>query len=287
MTKPVQCQYCGNEFPASRPVCPHCGRPSLFPNVTAANDPEEVAALDARYADAKSQAQRRGASSALDEFERAAGTTRAVAARSAADLLRLANSDREVYSTYYDLARSGIRIPEGGKWDVLRSVADNIFFPGYHEQIRFAALSLDAAGLPSYGECSIAFRESMIAHRASLFEENTVLFVGRQKIPMSGAVDLPKGYRAVWDTRAKLCVAKLDAAIDSTTRPDRYPELLMRPGATTGDDDFVEVHIYGPMTCRTMEQVTIKRRKRAPSRSIIKALSEGFVKVGVIVEVKG
>jgi hypothetical protein len=267
-------------------VCPHCGRPSLFPNVTAAEDPEEVAALGVRYMDAKSQAAGRGAASALDDFERAAGTTRAVASRSAGDLLRLANSDREIYATYHQLVGSGIKIPEGQNWDVFRSNADDSFFPGYREHVRFAALSVDGIGLPSYGECSIVFRESFVSHRATVFEENTALFLKHKKILMSEADDLPKGYRAPWDARAKLCVAKLHVNIDSGTPPGKYSQILMRPGATTADDDFVEVHIYGPMTSRTMEQVTIMRRKRTPNRGMIEALTEGFTKAGVNVEVR-
>ena len=54
----------------------------------------------------------------------------------------------------------------------MRVFADDALFPGYKEQIRFAALSLDGKGLSSYGECTLILRDHMIAHRASVLEGN-------------------------------------------------------------------------------------------------------------------
>lgn len=73
----------------------------------------------------------RKADGALQDFETAVSATKAVIARSDGDVLRLANSDKQLYSTYYQLIEGGVRLPDGGEWDVLRELADTVLFPGY------------------------------------------------------------------------------------------------------------------------------------------------------------
>ena len=99
---------------------------------------------------------------------------------------------------------------------------------------------------------------------------------------MSEADKLPLGYRAAWAERGKLCVAKLHKSIDAATSPDEYSALLLKQGATSEDDQFVEAHIYGPITVRTIEQVAFyPRPKRRPSATILKALKEKLSQAGV------
>lgn len=281
MSKSLPCEYCKNDIPLLVNTCPHCARPGLFPNVRSAEEVAERAALERRYKLVKSPSASR---SALDSFEAAVSNSRAVIARSVNELQRLATSNNEIYATYYQLTEAEVRLPRGDKWDFLRSVTDTVLFSDHHKKhIRFAALSLDGNGLSNYGDCSIILRENMIAHRASVFEENSVMFMKHKKIPMSKADRLPKGYRATWGDRAKLCVAKLHKRIDATTLPDEYSALLLRQGANPEEDEFVEVHIYGPMTALTIEQVIISPKIKRKSRAILKALKEGLVKAGVIV----
>jgi hypothetical protein len=169
------CSACGNSFHLSQPHCPHCGRPGLYGNVYAAEIAEEVGALEERYQTAKRDAATRGAKAALNDFETALFNSQAVIARPVNEVQRLANSDNELYATYYQLQDAPIRLPTGEKWDVLRVIADSALFPNYKEEIRFGALSLDGLGVSNYGECFIVLRTDMIAHRASVFEENSVL----------------------------------------------------------------------------------------------------------------
>lgn len=79
-------------------------------------------------------------------------------ARSPGELLRLANSDHELYATFYELIEGGVRMPVGDEWDFRRQSADLALFPGYFKHIRFAALSLDGIGLSTFGSCSIMLR---------------------------------------------------------------------------------------------------------------------------------
>lgn len=276
------CAECSHDFSFSSERCPHCGRPGLYPNVDAANDAAEVAALERRYISAKQEAQTRGATTAVDLFQAEVGNSQAVIARPAGEFQRLSTSDNEVYATYYQLLNAGVKLQMGEKWDALRRVADDALFTGYREHIRFAALTLDGLALPHYGECFIVLRAEMIAHRASVFEENSVLFMKHHGVKMEDAYRLPKGYRATWDERPKLGVAKLAGRIDASTPPGAYSGLLLRPGATPEEDDFVEVHIWGPMTIRTVERVTFNPRERTP-RAVIKSHQQRLAKFGVAV----
>ena len=275
-----ECQFCSNPLPRSASLCPHCGRPGLYPNVYDADDSAERAALERRYQAALTKSANRGADDELKAFEAAVANSKAVIARSSGELLRLAMSDHEIYATFYQLIEGSVRASASDQWDFRRQVADAALFPGYFKHIRFAALSLDGAGLSTYGACSIVLRDDMIAHRSSVIEENSVIFVERHGLAKKkGAV--PPGYRAPWPDRAKVCVAKLHSSVDATTTQDEYCRLLMREGATSELHEFVEGHVFGPITVRTIEQVSVsKRRKRADNVNIGR-LREELGKFGV------
>jgi hypothetical protein len=115
----------------------------------------------------------------------------------------------------------------------------------------------------------------MISHRASVFEENSAVFVKRR------GTRIPKGYRAIWDDRAKLGVAKLSGKIDSATGSDKYSGILLKQGATSEDDDFVEVHIWGPITVLTMEKVIISVSGSHQQTTIRKAIEFKLAKHNV------
>jgi hypothetical protein len=201
------------------------------------------------------------------------------------EVYRLAGSDNEIYATFYNLTDSGIRSLSGEKWDSLRGVADRALFPGYEKHIRFAALALDGLGLTNYGSVSVTLREDMIAHRASVFEENAVLFMARHGIRMDQAHELPPGYRATWGERGRLCVAKLASSLSPGFSPSAFGSLLLINGATSEDDRFVEVHVWGPMTRRTFARAIVRKRLTDKAeRAIVKALREKLKPVGVKLE---
>ncbi|HMH42642.1 MAG TPA: hypothetical protein VK557_04105 [Pyrinomonadaceae bacterium] len=242
-----------------------------------ANEPDECAALGRRYDRAKKDAHNRNVDAALQDFEKAVAGSKAVISRYYSEVLRLASSPNQVYGTFYQLVDAGIRLPEGNQWDILRELADTVLFPGYKKEVRFGALSLDGQGMPNWGDCSIVLRERMIAERTSVFEENSALFVERHKIKISRTPKLPKGYRAIWLERGRLAVAKLGERIDSATTLDKYSRILLAPGAASEADDFIEAHIFGPMTVLTVEQVIViapQPSKRATIRRAIKSKLE-------------
>lgn len=281
MTLSIPCRECKNEIPQPAECCPHCGRPGLFWNVIAAEDPAERAALERRYQAAKADAVSRNASRNVQDFENAVATSKAVIARSESEILRLASSDRQLYSTYYELTEAGVNLPAGDGWDVLRELADTVLFSKSKKAIRFGALSLDHIGLANYGACSLVLRDKMIRHRTSVFEENSAVFMERRRIKISREPKVPQGYKATWGERAKLGVAKLANRIDSNTGPDKYCGLLLRQSVTSEDDEFLEVHVYGPMTILTMEQVIVTAPRKNQRATILKAIEFKLKRYGV------
>lgn len=255
--------------------CPHCARPGLFPNVKAAQTPAEKDALEKRYQKARRSGAARGADQEIESFEKATTASKAVIARPARELDRLAESPQELFATYYKMLEAEIRLPHGNQWDLLRRNADDVLFPGYKREIQFAALSLDGVGLSNYGECSFVLRDDMIAHRASVFEGNSAVLMRRKKY------ELPPGFRVSWGERAKLCVAKLAETIDPGTPDAQFVGILLQAGPSSEDDSFIEVHIWGPMSIWTVERVVISASGR---KSFRKALRDRLQAVGVVLE---
>jgi len=274
------CEFCGYEVPLSWNYCPHCARPGRFPNVRATQVDDEREALDQRYQAALNEATRRGCRGVLDSFETAAAGSKAVINRRLEEIERLSSSDQELYSTYYKLLDAQARLPHGNQWDRLRGLADEALFNGYRGEIRFAALSLDGTGLPAYGECTFVLRDDMISHRASVFEENSALFMERHNYKA------PPGHRAPWAERSRLSVAKIAGDLAPTTSPTDFPGLLLLPGGKPEEDRFVEVHIWGPISRRGCERVVLATGARPPQKSRLKALKKRLGDVGVPVEVR-
>lgn len=285
MVRTIRCKYCGFDFLASAGACPHCGRPALFPNVTAAEDPEEQAALQKRYDAAISEGASKGASDALLEFEKALAHARAVISRPLGEVQRLASSDKQLYATYYQLLEAGVRLPSGSKWDILRAVADEALFPGYKGNIRFGALTLDHQGVSNYGECHLILRDDMIRHRATIFEENSTMWMKHHEVKMAEADKLPRGYRSIWDDRAKLGSAKLASKITSSTTKEEFSSILMRQSVSSDADEFIEVQVCGPLTIRSFAHVTLPVGATRAKRVICRALVAELAKASVNVEV--
>ena len=217
------------------------------------------------------------AASVLRHFEGAvANQSEAVVTLYAPEVFRLAVNDKELYASFYDLVRAGVRLPSEGFWDQVREAVDSRLFNYYKEHIRFAALSLNRRGLSHYGDCYLVLKENMIAHRATVFEENSVVFMHRRQVPITG--ELPTGYRAIWQDRGRLAVAKLAASISPNTVTADFPTLLLRDGKKPEDDQFVEVHIYGSLSIYSVAEVSLGGRGSAIRR---KALTEKLAKYGV------
>ena len=64
----MKCKNCGSDVPISIRDCPSCGIDNGYPNVRMADLPAEIAALDARVAQANASAVAGGFVAVLDDF---------------------------------------------------------------------------------------------------------------------------------------------------------------------------------------------------------------------------
>jgi len=148
----------------------------------------------------------------------------------------------------------------------------------------FAALSLDNRGLANFGRYTIVLKEDMIAHRATVFEENSFIFC-QQKHHIVVGDSIPPGYRALWLERERLAIAKLHSRLDATTRPNMYSQILMKQGHDAAQDDFIEVHIFGPIHRRAIERVVGPKPTGREERALWQSLNRKLDEVGVPLEV--
>ncbi len=275
------CEYCHCPLPAHLPSCPHCGRPSLFPNVKAAERNEESQALEQRYQATQQRVAHQNGTPSLRWFEQAVNEkAKVVLNRSYREVDRLSLSHTVLYGGFYKMVDSGTRIPEDNPWDSMRETVDSKLFPYYHKNVFFAALTLDETGLDHYGDCSVILQEDLVGHRASLFEENSAMFMEKNRIGVKQP--LPPGFRAPWTDRSKLCTAKLAGDFDDQTTEDSFPGRLLKNGSPGGqDDDFVEVHIYGTLSVCTMEKVSAISPRKKGKKKIFRKLEERLNKYDV------
>jgi hypothetical protein len=254
-TDEAVCSYCAKEVPLSLGNCPHCAHPTAPPNVRSARLKVEQVALRERYISALEFARANKCEDLIQEFENSIAGSKVVVNTSIKRLQRLASSPRELFSGHYlEVEAGSLRLPLDS-WDRQRRMAEELLFPGYKEQIRYGVLSLEGNGLDRYGECSLALREDMIAHRTSFLESNSMLFAQHH------SYELPEGSKATWQDRSKLCIAKLAQRL-ALERPSggKFARLVLFEGASPTEDEFIEAHIWGPISIRTVESVRVSAR---------------------------
>ena len=277
------CPRCKRDIRLWAVKCDACGKELGYRNIRAARRDDEVSALGDRYQTAEENATSAGCEKVFRDFEQAIRRSKAVVCCKLSEAKRVLLSDDQLFATFYQLVQGGLRLPNADM-DQLRSRADDVLFPYYKEKIHFAALSLNGQGAWSWGNCSLTLRSEFIEGRASVFEENSLSFWRKHLKTPDGA--LPPGYRACWDDRHRLVAAKLGARLKPTTQPAEYPKLLLSPPKTNLDEDFVEVHVYGPLARQTVERIVFRKPKRRQDRAIVKELGRKLKKEqpGIAVE---
>ena len=278
----MDCPKCGSPCPSSERHCPTCQADVGFPNVRAADTTEERTGLLRRLQHAQVSANAGGYARVLADFGVAVSRSKAVFCQRIGVVAALVASDNSLYSTFYQQVRGESRLPEDNPWDPRRGAVDATLFPHYHEHITFAALSLDRVGPRKYGPCSVVLRDEMIRMRASVFEENSVVFFRKHRIVAGNPV--PPGYRAVWAERSRLAMAKLYSMLDANTHPEDFPAVLLTQAVGAEEEDFVEVHIFGPIHRRAVECVVGSRPKRREDRVLWRSLNRKLAEVGATLE---
>lgn len=251
----IQCDFCQFDVPISSDRCPHCARPSLFPNVTQAIDRVQMSALETRYQAALQKVPEDIATTAQKFEDAVSSQSEAVVTRYSTELFRLATSEDELYASFYGQLQAGARTPSEGFWDGVREVVDSKLFGFYKNHIRFAALALNRRGFCHYGDCFVTLRDDMIAHRSTVFEENSVMFMHQRNLGITSA--LPDGFMAPWQNRGRLALAKYAGALSAEMVASDFPAVLASEGVNAEEDAFIEVHIYGPLSIRTVADVSV------------------------------
>lgn len=135
-----------------------------------------------------------------------------------------------------------------------------------------------------YGQYNIELRENTISDRASVLEENGIKFVQDSHGIVAGR-PVPPGYRACWRKRNTLAAAKLHSRLDSGTNAGHFPRILLDPGTGNDDDDFVEVHIYGPINRWSIQRVIGPSPSNRADKVLWRAVEHHLKEVGATLEV--
>ena len=222
-----------------------------------------------------------GSLSRLQEFENEVRQSRAVIAKKWGTVCQIVEQQTELFKTFYRQVVEDGRQPEDNGFDTKRKAVDASFFPYYEESIVFCALSLSKTGDPAYGDCHFSLRDASIGHRTTVFEENTLVFCERRKIPIGNAI--PPGYRTKWPDRHRLAIAKLHAKVQATTTSVEFPGVLLKTtqNGSTGDADFVEVHIYGILDLKSVASFVGPKQKSAPDKILAKRVRAKLEAAGV------
>ncbi len=203
---------CGEEVPDHSRICVVCGKDAGYPNVRAAEKPEEVQAVEKRYQSAILESKKRDCEDIVEHFRVAITSSEAVFCRPVTKMSALVSSDNELYASFHTLVEAGMRLPEKNSFDIRRAAIDATLFPNYFRDIQFAALTLDGFGPRYYGECSIVLKDIAVAGRATVFEENSFDFFEKNKIPTGEQP--PFGYKTTWMNRDRLAVGKVGSRIN-------------------------------------------------------------------------
>lgn len=275
----MKCLNCLEEVPEHVRSCVVCGRDVGYPNVRAADRTEEVKALELRINEAEENADSLGYKSILENFRDAVAQSAAVVCCPLGKLSELVSSDNKLYQTFYQAVGSEARLPEDNEWDKIREPVDSLLFPHYHADIRCGSLTIDRTGISGYGGYGMVLKEAAIKDRATVFEENAILFVKRHRIVPGDPI--PKGYRAPWMKRGLLAIAKLGKRLTPKTTKTEFAKLLS--SSDNRDADCIEVHIHGPLHRRAIEHLSGNEPRRREDRVVLKSVIKKLKDIGATV----
>jgi hypothetical protein len=278
----ISCKRCGKPVPAEKRECQTCGEDNGYPNVRLAETTEEISALDRRLHDAEVSAEARKCKDILDRFGVAVLGSKAIISRSLVIVQDLIDSDRRTYTGYQRQLAYGARVAEDNEFDRIRTQVEVALFPNFHQDMLFGFLSLAGASLTGYGPYAMVLKDDMIAHRATVFEENPIQLTKKLRLALTDTI--PTGYRATWARRDVLAKAKLHSEIDRNTPDAKFATILVNDRGETGNSDFIEVHIFGPLNRYTIERLIGPIPKTREDRLIWHRLERQLKVLGIAVE---
>ena len=108
-------------------MCPHCEAFLGYPNVRAAQEPDEKKELDQRYRVAHDDVAMRSCEPVLDQFEDAVRQSKAVSCRRWGVLTKISEHSNDLFKTYYRQLDDHDRLPQDSYFDRARLAVDATF----------------------------------------------------------------------------------------------------------------------------------------------------------------
>lgn len=258
ISKMVSCIKCQINAPDEIRYCPSCKRDLGAPNVRAAETSAERDALAKRVDSALARAKTEKRLPTVMSFRRSVDRESHVVVNMAPSFARsLVEDRRKVYANYEKLVGAELRTPATGADDRRRCAVDGWFFGSFGIKIVFGVLSLSSDGLPTYGNVACRLRDEAIDDRTSFLETNSYKFATIHKVQLAD-VTVPAGYRATWNTRADLALARIgDRVAKGTTRTDWESLLVVSDAKHRENDEFIEAHIYDSFNADSIEAIKV------------------------------
>lgn len=239
--------------------------------------------MEARFKTAQVSAVVRGITLEFEAFiESVNQNSLAVMNRSLGSLNSWAEGSNPLFNSFHCQVETMGRTPNGSNYDQQREAAEAAINPFYYREISYAALTLNETGLTNYGSYSVLLNEMSIDERSSVFEENPFEF--NQKHHVVAGQSPPLGYRAPWEERGRLAGAKLEHKLERGMLPSAFSGVLMEERGADPDCDYVEVHIFGPVSRVSIQKVIGPKPAKRIDATLWKRTIKALEKLGAVVE---
>jgi len=249
------CSECGALLSLSCRHCPTCRADAGAPNVRDCLRKENSEALTARFTEATARASAKGCSkefaTLLQLVDQKSGVVVSVPPGIARSLV---DNPEFLYTNYERLVAANARKHANPEDDRRRCAVGGSLFGSFAENIVYGALSLTEEGISTYGAVHCRLRSVAIKKRTSFLETNSSKFFQDHRIVIGDA--LPVGYRAAWEHRQRLVLAKLaDSLSVGQTESDWQAILIHSDRNNRNNDDYVEAHIYESFDINAIESM--------------------------------
>ena len=257
-----KCPQCNSRLPDSDRYCLTCRHDIGAPNVRSAGSQSERSTLKKRFEAAKRKARSKKLgqpfNNCCDTIDK---NSSVVVAMPAAVARKLVADPRELYVNIEKLVGAGVRCPPTQQDDRHRCAVTGFLFGSYGPKICYGFLSFNDEGLPTYGQVFCRLRTVTIQDRTSFLEENSFTFVQKHDLRLHSSI--PEGYRAVWENRHQLALAKISDSLTTASGVSAWQKLLVySDGKTRANDDFIEAHIFDSFDIAAVERMVVANMKR-------------------------
>lgn len=255
-----ECPTCSHTIEFHETHCSRCDEFVGYPTRRTAEQEDNLRALSERHDQALQNFRDRDLGDlpdVLSDVTKAARPTISMPFNACDNILR-----GEKYRNYHQevaINRRSLAQPDDhGNRDMVGSK----LFPAFHQHVAYAVLSPDGTGPTSYGSVAVRWEvdSRYLGQRIVLLEQNSYHFFETHELGHIEARE-PPGYRAIWEDRCKLSIAKLESLLTPSTSHDDIPNILLQKGTDRQTDEFIEVAIYAAngLDAQDVNKITVQR----------------------------